>query len=128
MQPGVVLTAFNQYAGAFGLQFGPDPASADRATFGGMFGNNSTGAHSILYGMSSDHLLQAETVLADGQSATFRSQKLSALENVSQQTGLAAQIIATALKLRENSQKVIRENWPKTWRNASGYALNYLSP
>ena len=35
------------------LMCGPDPASLDRATFGGMIGNNSTGMHSIRYGLTS---------------------------------------------------------------------------
>ena len=48
------------------LQFGPDPASSERATLGGCIGNNAAGAHSILYGMTADHILSAEVVLADG--------------------------------------------------------------
>jgi FAD/FMN-containing dehydrogenase/Fe-S oxidoreductase len=128
VQPGVVLTQFNQHAAAYGLQFGPDPASADRATFGGMFGNNSTGAHSILYGMSADHILELETVLADGQSYSFQLENIEDLERKTEESGLGAQITRTALKLRKKSEKVIQSNWPRTWRNASGYALNYLIP
>ena len=39
-----------------GLQYGPDPASGDRAAMGGIVGNNATGAHSILHGMTADHV------------------------------------------------------------------------
>ena len=66
VQPGVVLAVLNKAAGKYGLQFGPDPASAERATMGGVIGNNATGAHSILYGMTADHLLSAEVVMANG--------------------------------------------------------------
>ena len=60
--PGVVGAALNAAARPHGLMFGPDPASADRATFGGMIATNATGAHSIRYGMTADHLLEAEVI------------------------------------------------------------------
>ena len=66
MEPGVVLSDLNRAVAKHGLMFGPDPASAERATMGGVIGNNATGAHSILYGMSADHLLEADVVLSDG--------------------------------------------------------------
>ena len=128
VQPGVVLSTFNQAAGKHGLQFGPDPASADRATFGGIFGNNSTGAHSISYGMSADHLLELETTLADGSTVAFKSESLDNLRKAAEGSGLYAGMVRTALGLRESAAGVIRARWPKTWRNASGYALNYLIP
>jgi FAD/FMN-containing dehydrogenase len=52
VEPGAVLATLNLAAAQHGLMFGPDPASAERATMGGVIGNNATGAHSILYGMS----------------------------------------------------------------------------
>ena len=70
-EPGIVLNSLNRVAAQYGLQFGPDPASAERATLGGSLANNATGAHSILYGMSADHLLSAEVILADGTVTNF---------------------------------------------------------
>ncbi|NQU29986.1 MAG: FAD-binding oxidoreductase, partial [Anaerolineae bacterium] len=52
VEPGVILSDLNRVAAKFGLGFGPDPASADRATMGGVIANNATGAHSICYGMA----------------------------------------------------------------------------
>jgi FAD/FMN-containing dehydrogenase len=66
VQPGVVLDDLNGALRPYGWQFGPDPASGNRACLGGIVSNNSTGAHSILYGMTADHLLAAEAVLDDG--------------------------------------------------------------
>src|ERR1700690_1592894 len=66
VEPGVILSNLNQAVSKFGLQFGPDPASAERATMGGVIANNATGAHSISYGMTADHLLSAEVIHADG--------------------------------------------------------------
>lgn len=128
VQPGVVLSTFNQVAAAHGLQFGPDPASADRATFGGIFGNNSTGAHSITYGMASDHVLEIDAVLADGSRRIFNSIPIKDLHSGSSQKGLYAEIVRAAGLIRDKYAENIQENWPKTWRNSSGYALNYLIP
>ena len=48
VQPGIVLDQLNLYLRPYGLQFGPDPASSNRAAMGGIVSNNSTGSHSIL--------------------------------------------------------------------------------
>jgi FAD/FMN-containing dehydrogenase len=66
VEPGVVLSNLNKAAAKYGLQYGPDPASAERATMGGVIANNATGAHSLLYGMTADHLISADVILADG--------------------------------------------------------------
>src|SRR5258705_7286286 len=55
VEPGVVLSNLNKVVAKYGLQYGPDPASAERATMGGVIANNATGAHSLLYGMTADH-------------------------------------------------------------------------
>ncbi|HEX2996555.1 MAG TPA: FAD-binding oxidoreductase, partial [Anaerolineales bacterium] len=65
-EPGVILARLNLAAAKHGLMFGPDPASAERATLGGVIANNATGAHSLIYGMSADHLLSADVIMADG--------------------------------------------------------------
>ena len=66
VQPGVVLDELNLQLKPLGLQFGPDPASSNRAAMGGVVGNNATGSHSILYGMSADHVLETTVILSDG--------------------------------------------------------------
>jgi len=53
VEPGVVLDELNIVLGQFGLQFAPDVATSNRATIGGMIGNNSAGAHSLVYGKTS---------------------------------------------------------------------------
>ena len=65
-QPGVVLDELNRAAAGCGLMFGPDVATSTHATLGGMIGNNSAGAHSILYGRTVEHLEAVDLILADG--------------------------------------------------------------
>lgn len=128
VQPGLVLSTFNKALAKYNLQFGPDPASADRATLGGICGNNSTGAHSISFGMAADHLRAVDLVLADGSNETFTSYSLEEISKISQGNSIKARLFLTALEIRDLYAEVIKDKWPKTWRNSSGYPLNYLIP
>ena len=125
--PGVVCSQLNAAAARLGLMYGPDPASADRATFGGMIGTNATGAHSIRYGMTADHVLAIDAVLADGTAARFEEMSLGAAETKAGSAGLEAEIYATSLAVKGKYAKAVVDRWPRTWRRSSGYSLNYLT-
>ena len=75
VQPGVVQEDLNRAAKRFGLGFGPDTSTSNRATLGGMIGNNSSGSESIVHGTTIDHVLELEVVLADGSQATFSRER-----------------------------------------------------
>jgi len=121
VEPGVVLSSLNLASAQYGLMFGPDPASAERATMGGVIANNATGAHSILYGMSADHLISSDVVMADGTLAMLGER--STLDN-----SLVSSLYSCVLEIREKYVDAITQNWPRTWRNSAGYRLNYLLP
>jgi FAD/FMN-containing dehydrogenase/Fe-S oxidoreductase len=127
VDPGVVCAVLNRTAGRHGIQYGPDPASADRATVGGMLGNNATGAHSIRYGMSSDNVISLDVVLSDSSAATFGSMEVPDALRKAGQDNLEGRVYRTALDLREAYADEIARRWPHTWRRASGYGLNYLT-
>lgn len=123
VEPGVILADLNRAVAKRGLMFGPDPASAERATMGGVIGNNATGAHSILYGMSADHLLEAEVVLSDGSLSTW------GIGNSKLRIGnRQSEIVSVVNEIRGNYAETIKQNYPKSWRNSAGYRLNYLLP
>lgn len=115
VEPGVILADLNRQAGKLGLMFGPDPASAERATMGGVVGNNATGAHSILYGMTADHLLSADVILGDGSIETW-------------DTFARSKLAPVAESVRDHYGADIKERFPRSWRNSAGYRLNYLLP
>ncbi|MBN2119143.1 MAG: FAD-binding protein [Anaerolineales bacterium] len=120
-EPGVILSRLNLAAAQHGLMFGPDPASAERATLGGVIANNATGAHSLIYGMAADHLLSAEVVLSDGSLGVLG-------ERIPPDNPLLSTLYSSALTIREKYADAIRRNWPTAWRNSAGYRLNYLLP
>jgi len=66
VEPGINIDALNRQLKPDGVMFGPDPASANRATAGGVVGNNSTGSHSILYGMTGDNVRAVTAATVDG--------------------------------------------------------------
>src|SRR6266702_3097196 len=48
------------------LTFGPDPATHDRCTLGGMIGNNSCGVHSVMAGKTDDNVESLDILTYDG--------------------------------------------------------------
>ena len=87
VQPGVTLDDLNRALKPHGLKFGPDPASGSRAAIGGMIGNNSTGAHSIIYGMTSDHVLSLKVAFANGEVAVLEQEPRDGAEPPDHQEG-----------------------------------------
>src|SRR5438093_12567306 len=66
VQPGVVLDHLRNAAEKYHLTFGPDPATHDRCTLGGMIGNNSCGVHSVMAGKNDENVEALEIVTYDG--------------------------------------------------------------
>src|SRR5512134_3552237 len=73
VEPGIVLDELNSQLRPHGLRFAPDISTASRATIGGMMANNSSGARSVYYGKTIDHVLEQEVVLSDGSIVHFRA-------------------------------------------------------
>jgi FAD/FMN-containing dehydrogenase/Fe-S oxidoreductase len=134
VEPGMILDDFNREIKKYNLIFGPDPASSERATIGGCIGNNAAGAHSIEHGMTADHIVSADIVLADGMTATFKPISIENAQTLAQAgknastSEIERKIYDKALHVREQYQSEIESRWPQTWRRVSGYNLNYLIP
>lgn len=80
VQPGVVLDELNLALEPYGLFFSPETSTSNRCCIGGMFGNNSCGSHSLIYGSTRHHVLEARGVLCDGSVEIFKSYTISELE------------------------------------------------
>src|SRR6185436_10440331 len=65
VEPGIVLDHLNTALSKHGLMFGPDVATSGHANLGGMIGNNSAGAHSIMYGRTVENLLGVDVLLSE---------------------------------------------------------------
>ncbi|OLC60692.1 MAG: oxidoreductase [Ktedonobacter sp. 13_1_40CM_4_52_4] len=123
-QPGVVQDQFNAYLRPHGFLFGPDTSTSSRATIGGMIGNNSAGARSILYGKTIDHVLEVQVVLSDGSTAHLQPLDKSLFEQKQRGQTLEAQIYREVMRIAHDNREAILERYPKILRRVSGYNLD----
>ncbi|UCF60723.1 MAG: FAD-binding protein [Anaerolineaceae bacterium] len=126
-QPGITLSALNRILNQYDLMYGPDPASGERATMGGILANNSTGAHSIVYGMTVDHVLATEVILADGTSARFEALDTENWKIRSKRPGLEGSIYRAIPDILQRYKNQIASRYPKVFRHVAGYNLNQLT-
>lgn len=127
VQPGITLSQVNNALRQHDLMFGPDPASADRATIGGMLGNNASGAHSILYGMAADHIRTTDVILSNGDHVHFDNFDPGDWHIRSQRHGLEGALYQTLQNILSRYARSIATCYPQTFRNAAGYNLNKLA-
>ena len=90
VEPGIVLDELNAALRPHGLRFAPDISTASRATLGGMMANNSSGARSVLYGKTIDHVLAQDVVLSDGSVVHFAPREPAAVDEVCRGDNLEA--------------------------------------
>jgi FAD/FMN-containing dehydrogenase/Fe-S oxidoreductase len=128
VQPGVVLDALRAAAERHGLTYGPDPATHDRCTLGGMLGNDSCGAHSIMAGRTSDNVESLDVLTYDGLRLTVSRTSDEELARLCAEAGPRGEIYRSLRSLRDGHEKLIRERYPKLPRLVSGYALQALLP
>ncbi|MFE3187714.1 FAD-binding and (Fe-S)-binding domain-containing protein [Nocardia sp. NPDC059240] len=126
VEAGVVQDQLNKAAAVHGLMFGPDTSTSNRATIGGMIGNNSAGSGSLTFGMTIDHVRALDVVLADGSRA-----RLEPVDDTERQRRAAADTLEGRIyrelpKLVIDNEPAIRSGMPLFWRRAGGYRLDRL--
>lgn len=126
VQPGITLTRLNRALRPYGLMYGPDPASGDRAAMGGILGNNATGSHSIRYGLTSDHVRSVTTLLSDGSTAIFDSFNKAEWPQRAARPGLEGQIYRDVQRILQEYGPAVRDRAPRTFRHVAGYNLPQL--
>ena len=123
VQPGVVLDHLNRELARYGLMFGPDVATASRATLGGMIGNNSAGARSVVYRQTVDHVRALTAILSDGTRTEFGPLTLTEYERkleLRTREGDAYRAAGDVIRAHANE---IEARFPKIIRKVSGYNL-----
>ena len=126
VQPGVVQDELNHQVRPQGLLFGPDTSTSNRATLGGMLGNNSGGSHSIAYGLTVDHVLEVTALLSDGTRVVFGELTPAEFEGKTRRPGLEGAIYREVARIRDAYREDIRARYPGQWRRVAGYNLNEL--
>ena len=135
VQPGVVLDELNLALAPYGLFFSPETSTSNRCCIGGMFGNNSCGSHSLVYGSTRHHVLEARGVLCDGSVEVFKTYTIKELEErfgnrfwENESNTLIQDIYSQLINwaLDDETVRLIEENYPdKSLRRRScGYAID----
>ncbi|MBI2359170.1 MAG: FAD-binding protein [Deltaproteobacteria bacterium] len=124
VQPGLVQDELNAYVRPMGLLFGPDTSTSNRATIGGMIGNNSAGAHSLTYGKTLDHVLELTVYLSDGAEVELKDLSRDALARKAGGNGLEGRVYREVQGLAEKHREEIGARYPKILRRVSGYNLD----
>ena len=127
-QPGIILDDLRHAAEQFHLTFGPDPATHQYCTLGGMIGNDSCGAHSVMAGKTVDNIEELEILTYDGLRMRVGKTSDEELERIIKQGGRRGEIYAGLKSLRDNYAHLIHERYPRIPRRVSGYNLDQLLP
>ncbi|MEC3956433.1 FAD-linked oxidase C-terminal domain-containing protein [Nocardia sp. CDC153] len=126
VEVGVVQDQLNRAAAEYGLMFGPDTSTSNRATIGGMIGNNSAGSGSLTYGMTIDHVRALDVVLADGSRARLEPVDEAERQRRATADTLEGRIYRELPRLVLDNEQAIRSGMPLFWRRAGGYRLDRL--
>jgi len=128
VEPGTVCDTLRDAAEKHGLTFGPDPATHSRCTLGGMIGNNSCGAHSVMAGKTVDNIETLDILTYDGLRLTVGPTSEDDLVRIIRAGGRRGEIYSRLRTLRDKYADLIRARFPKIKRRVSGYNLDQLLP
>jgi FAD/FMN-containing dehydrogenase/Fe-S oxidoreductase len=128
VEPGVVLDHLREEAGKYQLTFGPDPATHNHCTLGGMINNNSCGVHSVMAGRTVENVHELEILTYDGLRMKVGPTSDHELEQIIRAGGRRGEIYSRLRSLRDRYAQQIRERFPRIPRRVSGYNLDELLP
>ena len=128
VQPGIILDDLRNAAEHHHLTFGPDPATHNHCTLGGMIGNNSCGVHALMAGKTADNIEALEILTYDGLHLSVGKTDDQMLEDIINQGGRRGEIYRGLKTLRDTYADLIRKRFPNIPRRVSGYNLDQLLP
>ena len=130
VQPGIIRDELNHILKPYKLMIGPNSSTANRATIGGMVGNNSCGSTSIVFGNTRDHVKSLKTVLSDGSLVEFGSLTQKEIECKCELETLEGEIYRYLSALITDNDLIaeVDTQYPKSSvkRRNTGYAIDEL--
>ena len=130
VQPGVIRDDLNAFLKPYGLYFGPNTSTSNRAMIGGMVGNNSSGSYSIKYGTTRENVKSIRGVLSDGSVSIFEELEIEDFREKARGTSLESAIYRQiAFELSHPlTQEQIKKEYPdkNVTRRNTGYAIDQL--
>jgi FAD/FMN-containing dehydrogenase/Fe-S oxidoreductase len=126
VEPGIVLDQLNARLVPHGLFFPVDVSPANRATIGGMTGNNSCGARSIRYGNMVHNVHAIHALLADGSRARFAD--VPGNFDPSAASDRYLDLVQRMRGLGARQAAEIERCFPKLLRRVGGYNIDSIDP
>ncbi|MCG9731712.1 FAD-binding oxidoreductase [Shewanella sp. Isolate13] len=125
VQAGVIKDALNDVLRPHGFFFSPDLSTSNRATLGGMINTDASGAGSLVYGKTSDHVLGLSSILFDGSELKTQPLNHEQLGNIASVTDnpLGQQLISSIAEICKDNRQQIEQRFPKLNRFLTGYDL-----
>src|SRR4029078_6949264 len=124
VEPGLVLDELNALLVPHNLKFAPDVSPSNRATIGGMIGNNSSGMYSLVYGKTIDHVLELKVMLSDGSVTVLAPLTDGELPQKLTLDSREGRAYRTVQRLSRELAGEIEERYPKILRRVGGYNLD----
>ena len=121
VQPGCILDHLRKAAEEHHLTFGPDPATHDHNTLGGMIGNNSCGVHSVMSGRTSDYVNRLTVLTYDGELMQVGPTPEPELRKIIESGGRRGEMYARMLAFRDRYGELIDKRFPDIPRRVSGF-------
>src|SRR4051794_15475674 len=128
VEPGIVLDVLNRQLASTGLRFGPEPATHQNCTLGGMIGNNSCGATAQRTGKVVDNVVSLDVLLYDGTRLTVGATSDEEYAEIERRGDRRAHVYRALRRLRDEHAELIRARYPDIPRRVSGYNLDSLLP
>ena len=125
VQPGVIKDELNELTAKENLFFSPELSTSSRATIGGMLSNDAAGQGSLVYGRTSEHILEVDVVLEDGSTALFKPVSGDELKAKLAIKNLEGEIYRTVYTLIKDNAAAIKQHFPKLNRFLTGYDLDH---
>ena len=125
VQPGVIKDELNELTAKENLFFSPELSTSSRATIGGMLSNDAAGQGSLVYGRTSEHILEVDVVLEDGSTALFKPVSGDELKAKLALKNLEGEIYRTVYSLIKDNAVAIKQHFPKLNRFLTGYDLDH---
>src|SRR6185437_860054 len=101
VEPGLILDTLRDQTEKYQLTVGPDPATHEYCTLGGMIGNNSCGVHSVTAGRTEDNVEELDILTYDGLRMTVGETSESDLDSIIGKGGRRGEIYGKLKSIRD---------------------------